>query len=241
MIESRNYIAGKLFLVAIPIGNDDDITFRAKKILEQVDIIICEEDREGSRLLSRFHISKQITETLNEHNEEESSLRIMNYLKQGRDVALISDTGTPVISDPGRMLVEMAIENNIQIIPVPGPSSIIPALVVSGFPMNKFLFYGFVSPKTELRRKDLLKIENEERTIILMEAPYRIVPLLKDIADVMGKNRKLCISFNLTMPDEKIYRGEAEMLYKYFAQNKTKGEFVIVIEGKYHQNNFKFN
>jgi 16S rRNA (cytidine1402-2'-O)-methyltransferase len=232
-------MTGKLFLIATPIGNLDDITFRAKRILGEVDVVVYEEHREGLRLLAQYKISEKITETLNEHNEEESSSRIIHYLKEGKNVALISDAGTPVFADPGKVLVKMAIEQNIETISIPGPSSFIPALVISGFPINEFIYYGFVSPKGEQRKKELHKLIYEERTMVIMEVPYRLVPLLKDISESLGEDRRICVAFNLTLPDEKIFRGIASELYSYFDQNKIKGEFVIVIEGKCKQKNRK--
>ena len=222
---------GILYLVATPIGNWDDITFRALRILKEADVIIYEERREGERLLSHFNIQKKIIESLNEHNEEETCPHIIGYLNEGKSVALISDAGTPVFSDPGQLLVKKAIEQNITIIPIPGASSIIPALVISGFPIDQFLFYGFLSPKNNLRLQELRRLKNEERTIVFMETPYRLIPLLKGISESFGGDKLLCIPFNLTMPDEQIFRGTANELCQQFENNKIKGEFVVVIEG----------
>ncbi|MBI5019814.1 MAG: 16S rRNA (cytidine(1402)-2'-O)-methyltransferase [Ignavibacteriales bacterium] len=224
-------MSGILYLVATPIGNWDDITFRALRILKEVDLIVYEEHREGRRLMSRYDVPEKIAEILNEHNENESSARIISYLKHEKNVALISDAGTPVFSDPGQTLVKMAIENNINIIPIPGASSIVPALILSGFATNEFFFYGFLSQKREIRLGELHSLKSQERTIIFLDAPYRLVQLLSDMSKVFGTERRLCIAYNLTMPDEQIYRGTAEELCNRFTINKIKGEFVVLVEG----------
>jgi 16S rRNA (cytidine1402-2'-O)-methyltransferase len=224
-------MSGTLYLVATPIGNWDDITYRALRILSEVDTIACEEHREGNRLLAHYGIHDKYIEMLNEHNEEAASAQIIQLLRIGKNVALISDAGTPVISDPGFNLVKQAKDNNIDVIPIPGASSIVPAVVISGFPINEFLFYGFLSPKSEIRQKELRDLRFQKRTIIIMETPYRLEPLLRDMADVFGNERRVCIAFNLTMPDEEVFRGTATELYKRFENTKIKKEFVIVVEG----------
>ena len=221
---------GVLYLVATPIGNYDDITYRALRILKEVDIIVYEDHREGQRLLSQYQITPKQVEILNEHNELSASFHILEYLKAGKNVALISDAGTPVFSDPGKVLVKKAIENNIKVVPIPGVSSLLPALTVSGFPVDRFLFYGFLSPKGDKRISELQQLKTEQRTIALMDTPYRLIPVLRDIAKVLGEQRKVCVAFNLTMPDEEVIRGKAKDVYQYCEKNKIKGEFVIVIE-----------
>jgi len=220
-----------LYLVSTPIGNWDDITFRALRILKEVDIIVYEENKTGSTLLSHYKITDKVTETLNEHNEISVASKIIRFLKEGKTAALISDCGTPVFADPGKYLVKMAIEQNIEVVPIPGASSIIPALIYSGFPIDEFLYYGFLSQKSHKRKEELRKLKNDERTIVFLETPYRLVPLLKDIADILGANRRLCIPFNITMPNETIYRGTASELLISFSQQKLKGEFVTIVEG----------
>jgi len=223
---------GILYLVATPIGNWDDITFRALRILKEADVIVFEEYREGKRLLSHYNIPEKLNETLNEHNEEEASSRIIQYLKQGKNVALISDAGTPVFADPGKLLARKAIAERIDLIPIPGPSSILPALVLSGFPTDEFLFYGFLSPKSDVRLHELHLIKDVDRTIIFLEAPYRLVPLLKDISIAFGGARLVSVAFDLTMENEQIFRGTANELYMHFEKNKIKGEFVLLVEGR---------
>lgn len=224
-------MAGTLYLVATPIGNFDDITFRALSVLKIVDLVVYEERREGERLMRHYGISKPF-ELLNEHNEAASSQHILTHLQSDRSVALISDCGTPVFSDPGQLLVRKAIERKIRIIPIPGASSLMPALTVSGFTIDQFLFYGWLSPKKERRRAELKQLMLEKRTIVLMDTPYRLVPLMRDLADTFGAARRLCVAFNLTMPDEQMFYGNAVELYRQFSSKEIKGEFVLVIEGR---------
>jgi len=222
---------GTLYLVATPIGNFDDITYRALSVLKSVDLVVYEERREGERLLRHFQIQKPV-ESLNEHNEAAASFTILSHLKSGKSVALVSDCGTPVFSDPGQLLVRKAIDQKIKIIPIPGASSLMPALTVSGFPIDQFVFYGMPSPKKERRRAELRQLMQEKRTIVLMDAPYRLVPLLRDLAETFGTSRRICIAFNLTMPDEQMFYGTPVDLHKQFSSKEMKGEFVIVIEGR---------
>jgi 16S rRNA (cytidine1402-2'-O)-methyltransferase len=224
-------MAGTLYLVATPIGNYEDITVRALRVLNEADLIVCEERREGERLLRHFTITKPV-ELLNEHNEAAATHTILQLLLRGKTVALVSDGGTPVFSDPGRLLVCRAAENDIRVIPVPGASSLMPALTVSGFSIDQFLFYGWLSPKKERRRSELRQLMQERRTIVLMDTPYRLVPLLRDLAETFGDVRKVCLAFNLTLPDEQIFRGTAAELFRRFAAKEVKGEFVIVIDGR---------
>jgi len=227
-------MSGVLYLVATPIGNYDDITFRALHVLKNVDLVVYEERKEGERLLRHFDIRKPV-ESLNEHNEAASSFTILEHLKSGKSVALISDCGTPVFSDPGRLLVRKAIAQKIRIVPIPGASSLMPALTISGFSIDQFLFYGWLSPKKERRRAELRQLMQEKRTIVLMDTPYRLVPLLRDLAETFGVTRRICIAFNLTLPDEQVLHGTATELYKSLSSKEPKGEFVIVIEGVGHE------
>jgi len=223
--------SGILFLVATPIGNEDDLTFRALKTLKSVDVVVYEERREGERLLARLGITPAIVEQLNEHNEERGAGLIVQYLREGKNVALVSDAGTPVLADPGHLLVEKAIAHAITVVPLPGASSILPALTASGFATHHFLYYGFLSPKTEHRLEELRLVRNEERTMIFMDTPYRLVQLLRDMTEVFGPDRRVCVAFNITMKDEKFYRDAVGTLLKHFAGLDVKGEFVVVAEG----------
>jgi len=229
-------MSGSLYLVATPIGNYDDITYRALNVLRSADIVVYEERREGERLLRHFQIEKPV-ESLNEHNEAAASFHILSHLKAGKSVALVSDCGTPVFSDPGQTLVRKAIQANIRIIPIPGASSLMPALTVSGFSIDQFLFYGWLSPKKERRRTELRQLTQEKRTIVLMDTPYRLLALLKDLAEAFGTTRRMCIAFNLTLPDEQMFYGTAVDLHRQFSAKERKGEFVIVVEGRMRDTN----
>jgi 16S rRNA (cytidine1402-2'-O)-methyltransferase len=224
-------MAGTLYLVATPIGNYEDITLRALTVLRAVDLVVYEERREGERLMRHFGIQKPV-ESLNEHNEAAATHVILEVLGKGKSVALVSDCGTPVFSDPGQMLVRRAVERHIRIVPIPGASSLMPALTVSGFPIDQFVFYGWLSPKKERRRAELRALIQERRTIVLMDTPYRLLPFLADLAEAFGDSRRVCLAFNLTMPDEAIYHGTAAALHRQVASREKKGEFVIVIEGR---------
>jgi 16S rRNA (cytidine1402-2'-O)-methyltransferase len=220
---------GVLYLVATPIGNVEDITFRAVRVLKEVDIVVYEERKEGGRLLRHLGIEKPV-ESLNEHNENAATFIILDHLTNGKSVALVSDCGTPVFSDPGQLLVRTAVERRIKVVPVPGASSLMPALTVSGFSIDQFVYYGWLSPKRPRRIAELQQLKRERRTIVLMDTPYRLLALLKDISDVFGESRRLCVAFNLTLPDEEIFHGTAPALFGRFSKDERKGEFVIIIE-----------
>jgi 16S rRNA (cytidine1402-2'-O)-methyltransferase len=224
-------VKGSLFLVASPIGNFEDMTFRALTILKSVDLVVYEERREGERLLHQFGIEKPV-ETLNEHNEAAASDTILRYLSGGKSVALVSDCGTPVFSDPGQELVRKAIDSGVHVVPIPGASSLLPALTVSGFSIDQFLFYGWLSPKKERRRAELKQLQLERRTIVLMDTPYRLLPLLRDLSEAFGTSRRVCVALDLTMPTEQILHGTATQLHEQCLAKNMKGEFVIVIEGR---------
>lgn len=220
---------GILYLVATPIGNLEDMTSRALRILGEVNLVVYEERKEGARLLRHFNLEKPV-ESLNEHNESAATYIILDKLKEGKSVALISDAGTPVFSDPGQLLVRKAIEQHIKIVPVPGASSLMPALTVSGFPIDQFVFYGFLSPKHNRRLAELQELKKEKRTVVLMDAPYRLVQLVRDIAEVLGNARKICVAFDLTLPTEEIFHGTATQLCQQFARSEKKGEFVLILD-----------
>jgi len=221
---------GTLYLVATPIGNWEDITFRAIRVLKEVDLVVYEERKEGSRLLRHYGIEKPV-DSLNEHNEAAATHVIIEKLTRGKSVAVVSDAGTPAFADPGQLLVRKAIAAGIPVVPIPGASSLMPALIVSGFPVDEFVFQGFLSPKRSRRIAELQQLKREPRTIVLMDAPYRLVQLLRDIADVLGSARRICIAFDLTLPTERIFHGTAPELYQRFFKEERKGEFVLLLEG----------
>ncbi len=223
-------MSGRLYLVATPIGNEGDITLRALDVLREADLVVCEERREGERLLRRWKIVKPL-ETLNEHNESAATEALLAALRSGKTLALVSDGGTPVFSDPGGELVRRAVRAGIVVTPVPGASSLMPALTVSGFGIDRFLFYGWLSQKKERRRAELRGLLRERRPIVLMDTPYRLPALLRDLASVFGGGREVCLAYNLTLPDEEIFHGTARELYDRISGKGLKGEFVVVIEG----------
>jgi len=221
----------KLYIVSTPIGNIEDITLRALKILNDVDFIICEEFKEANRLLSYYKIKKELF-SLNEHNEKEASIELFQKIKEGKSAALISDCGTPLFSDPGYLLVQLCIESNIEIVPVPGANSLLTALVGSGFKLNKFFYAGWISPKKDLRKKELHHLKSIKELIILMETPYRLKSILSDISKVFGENTNIVLAFNLTMPSEKFFRGKVGEIQKEVEKENLKGEFVIIIDNR---------
>ncbi|MCL5027516.1 MAG: 16S rRNA (cytidine(1402)-2'-O)-methyltransferase [Bacteroidetes bacterium] len=222
---------GKLYLVATPIGNYEDITLRALNVLKSVDFIICEEFKDARRLLSQYQITKELF-SLNEHNEKEVADEILFKIVEGNSAALISDCGTPLFSDPGHLLVELCISQNIDIVPIPGANSILPALTGSGLDFEKFYYYGWLSPKKDIRKQQLYKLKNVNEVVVLMDTPYRIKSLLEDIVKILGRNIRTVLAFQLTMKDEKFYRGTAEEILRIVEEKNLKGEFVLILNNK---------
>lgn len=220
-----------LYIVSTPIGNYEDITLRALRILKECDFIICEELKEARRLLSHYRIEKELF-PLNEHNENESANELILKLLNGKTAALISDCGTPLFSDPGHLLVDLALQNRIDVIPVPGASSLLTALVGSGLDFEKFYYYGWLSPKKDIRRKQLLDLRKRKETIVLMDTPYRLKTLLEDIVKIFGPNIPCVLAFELTKEKEKFYRGNAGNILNKVEKEKLKGEFVLIIKNK---------
>ena len=218
-----------LFIVSTPIGNYEDITLRALNVLREVDFIICEEFKEARRLLSKYKIEKNLVE-LNEHNEKESSDEIVQLIIGGKSAALISDCGTPLFSDPGHLLVDLAIQNKIDVIPVPGASSLLAALVGSGLDFEKFYYYGWLSPKKDIRRKQLLDLKRRKETIVLMDTPYRLKTLMEDVVKILGANIPCVLAFELTKEKEKFYRGNTGNILSHVDKEKLKGEFVLILD-----------
>jgi 16S rRNA (cytidine1402-2'-O)-methyltransferase len=221
----------KLFLVSTPIGNYDDITLRAIKVLNEADFIICEEYKEARRLLSNLKIEKELI-ALNEHNEKEIVNEILLKILEGKSAALISDCGTPLFSDPGHLLVEVCISQKIEIIPIPGANSLLPALTGSGFDTEQFYFAGWLSPKKEIRRKQLFDLKRINEIIILMDTPYRLKTLLADVVKILGKNIRISLAYQLTMRNENFYRGTAAEILQIAEKQNLKGEFVLVLNNK---------
>jgi len=218
---------GLLYIVATPIGNLEDITLRAIRILKEVDLIAAEDTRHTRKLLNAYKITKSLI-SLHEHNEREKSAVIIAKIKGGMNVAYVSDAGTPCVSDPGYQLVNFAQAENIRIIPIPGPSALITALSAAGFPADNFLFCGFLPPRENKRRLFLESLKEEERTIIFYESPVRFLSMLKDIYEILG-NREILVARELTKIFEEIKRGEVIDFIKSGGENKTKGEFTVVL------------
>lgn len=224
-------MAGKLYLVSTPIGNYEDITLRAIRILNEVDFIICEEFKEARRLLSNLKINKELF-SINEHNENENADEVTQKLSDGKSAALISDCGTPLFSDPGHLLVQLAIQNRIEVIPIPGTSSILAALVGSGIKFENFYYYGWLSPKKDTRKKQILDLKRRKEIIILMDTPYRLRTLLEDVAKLWSKNVPVVLAYELTKPREKFYRGSCDEVLRSVVKENLKGEFVLIINNK---------
>lgn len=217
---------GKLYLVATPIGNLEDITLRAIKTLKQVDIIAAEDTRHTLQLLNHLEISKPLI-SYHRHNEEIKSKDLINLLLEGKNIALVSDAGTPVISDPGEEIVKLAIENNIEIIPIPGACALITALISSGIDSKEFTFIGFLPLNKKLRKEKLSEIQNSTKTIILYEAPHKIKNTLEDLVN-LTEERKIVLARELTKIHEEFITGTAKELVEKI--NTPKGEFVIIIQ-----------
>ncbi|NLC88171.1 MAG: 16S rRNA (cytidine(1402)-2'-O)-methyltransferase [Clostridiaceae bacterium] len=220
-------MSGILYLVATPIGNLEDITFRAIKILKEVDLIAAEDTRHTLKLLNHYEITKPLI-SYHRHNEDIKVEGLIEKLKEGKNIALVSDAGTPVISDPGEVIVKVAIEENIQVVPIPGACALINALITSGLDTKEFSFYGFISINKKLRKEKLEEIKKENRTIILYEAPHKILSTLNDLESIL-ESRKVIVARELTKIHEEFIRGTVtEILEKY---KEPKGEHIIIIEG----------
>ena len=219
---------GVLNIVSTPIGDYSDITLRALRILNESDYIICEEYKEASKLLRFFEIKKEL-KSLNEHNETDSSDEIFLDLLNGKNLSIISDCGTPVFSDPGSIILQKCIDANIKIEFIGGANSVIASIVLSGFDISRFYYAGFLSPKSEIRKKELQSLKYLKRTIVLMEAPYRLKAILQDIKDIFV-HRKIFVAFDLTMQSEKKFRGTASEILDTIGEDNLKGEFLILID-----------
>lgn len=218
-----------LYLVATPIGHYDDITLRALNVLKSVDFIICEEFKEARRLLAHYGIEKELF-SINEHNEKDEAIGILTKLAEGKTAAIISDCGTPLFSDPGHYLVDLCISNNIKVVPLPGPSSLLPALTGSGLNFEKFYYYGWLSPKKEQRTSELLKLRNIRSVLVILDTPYRLRQLLADVNKAFGEKTRIVVAFDLTLEGEHFFRGEVSSVLKIAEGRKLKGEFVLLID-----------
>ena len=221
---------GKLYIVPTPIGNLEDITLRAIRVLKEVSLVLAEDTRTSSFLLKHL----QITTPLHSHhkfNEHRTVEQVAQRIETGESVALISDAGTPGISDPGFLLVRTCVEKGITVECLPGATAFIPALVSSGLPCDRFLFEGFL-PQKKGRNKRIEALKEEERTIVFYESPFRLIKLLQQLAEIFGPDRKASISRELTKLHEETARGTIVELAQYFEKKGVKGEIVVVVEGK---------
>ena len=221
---------GTLYIVSTPIGNLDDITLRALKTLRHVDLIAAEDTRRTRKLLSHFDIHTPLVSYF-EHNELKKLDKLLSHMKRGKEIALVSDAGTPGISDPGYRLVQQAIERGIPVIPIPGPSAVIAALSISGLPTDSFIFAGFLPKKGGKRRKLLEKLGDLDGTSILYESPHRLMRTLEDLLEVCG-DRQIVITRELTKAFEETIRGSIREAINTLEGRRIKGEVTIVLAGK---------
>lgn len=216
-----------LYLIATPIGNMEDITYRAVEMMKKVEVIFSEDTRVTSQLLKHFDIHKKLIAS-HQYNEIENKEKLLSYLSQGYDVGLVTDRGTPIISDPGYELARIAIENGYHVIAIPGVTACISALIVSGIAPQPFTFYGFLNSKSTKRKKELEELKTLKSTLIFYEAPHRLEEMLNDMLQIFG-NRQCSISREITKRYEEVYRGTIEEVIQEVKD--AKGEFVIVVEG----------
>src|SRR5690242_5898678 len=219
-----------LYIVPSPIGNLADITFRAIEVLKSVDLVLAEDTRTSGTLLRYYQIDKP-TSAYHQHNEHKVVDHLVQQLASGKTMALITDAGTPGVSDPGFLLVRACIQNNIKVEALPGATAFVPALVNSGLPMNRFCFEGFL-PLKKGRQTFLKKMAEEERTMVFYESPMRFVKTLKDFIEYFGAERECCVSRELTKIYEENKRGSLQEVHDHFSSKQVKGEIVIVVAGK---------
>ena len=226
-------MSGKLYLVATPIGNLEDITLRALRILKEVDYIAAEDTRNTLKLLNHFEIKKPLISN-HRHNEEDRENGLIEKLKEGKSIAVVSDAGTPGISDPGEVIARRAIEENIDVIPIPGACAAINALIASGLDTKEFVFLGFLPLNKKLRKEKLEEIKNETKTLIIYEAPHKIKDSLNDLKDIIG-NRKIVLAREITKIHEEFIRGNIDEIIE--KSENLKGEMILLIEGSHEANN----
>ncbi len=221
-----------LFVIGTPIGNLEDITLRALRILKEVDFVVCEDTRQTLKLLNRFEIKKRLI-SYHQHSKLRKIDNIVGLLREGKDLALVSDAGTPALSDPGGVLIEKIIEelgDSVKIVPVPGASALTTIASVAGLPTDKFVFLGFL-PHKKGRQSLFNFIKESDRTIIFYESPHRILKTLTALTEVLDEKRRVVVGRELTKKFETIYRGSAKEVLEKVQADKVKGEFVVVVEG----------
>ncbi|MGC6470515.1 MAG: 16S rRNA (cytidine(1402)-2'-O)-methyltransferase [Flavobacteriales bacterium] len=220
----------KLFIVPTPIGNLKDITFRAVQTLEEVDVILAEDTRNSAKLLSHYSISTPM-KSYHMHNEHKTLIKWVEAIKNGNDIALISDAGTPAISDPGFLLVRECVKHNIEVECLPGATAFVPALVVSALACERFIFEGFL-PQKKGRQTRLQSLVNEKKTMVFYESPYRVIKTLEQFSETFGSDRQITVSRELTKKFEETKRGTIAQVLSHFNDKEPKGEFVLILEGK---------
>lgn len=219
-----------LYVVPTPIGNLDDMTFRAVQTLKDVDLILAEDTRTSAKLLSHYNITTPMR-SYHMHNEHKTTAKWVEYMQNGQTLAIISDAGTPAISDPGFLLVRECAHQHIVIECLPGATAFVPALVLSGLPCNQFTFEGFL-PHKKGRKTKLMNLSEEQKTMIFYESPYRLIKTLEQFVDCFGSKRPISISREISKKFEQTLRGTIDDMITYFKTNEPKGEFVIVVQGK---------
>ena len=228
---------GNLYLVPTPIGNLEDITYRAIKILNEVDIVYAEDTRETFTLLKYYNISKRI-ESCHKYSEMKNKDKIIKILLEGKNIAYVTDRGTPLISDPGNVIVDECIKNNINVISLPGPNALLPAINMSGLSNEKFIFYGFLNSKKSICKKELESLREEKYTLIFYESPFRIIDTLKVINEILG-DRKIAIVREISKIHEEIVRDNISNIIQNY--DKFKGEIVLIVEGCKEEKNNKID
>ena len=225
-----------LYLIPTPIGNFDDMTLRSIETLKLVDVLFCEDTRITKQMLKRLDITKKLISS-NDHNEENTKSLAVQYLEEGKNVGIVTDRGTPIISDPGYKIVEEVIKKGYNVIPLPGANALIPALISSGVNPSPFMFYGFLNSKKSKREKELQNLKNYPVTIIFYEAPHRIIEMLESLRDIFG-NRKIAVAREISKLHEEIYRGKVEDVIKEISSEEIRGEFVVVVQGNDEETSF---
>lgn len=221
---------GKLYICGTPIGNLEDVSIRLLKTLRKVDFIVCEDTRRTIKLLNHYKIKKPLI-SYHEHSKKEKEDYILGLLMEGNEIALVSDAGMPGISDPGENLVKRAIDAEIPVEVIPGPTAAVSALAVSGIDASSFVFVGFLPNKKGKRREEILKLKEEKRTMVFYESPHRLIETLKDMQEIWGEDRRIAVARELTKVYEEVIRASLKEAVSYFELNPPKGEFTLVIEG----------
>ncbi|MBN2851294.1 MAG: 16S rRNA (cytidine(1402)-2'-O)-methyltransferase [Clostridia bacterium] len=224
-----------LYLVATPIGNLKDITFRAIETLKECDIIACEDTRHTIKLLNHYQIKKQLI-SYHEHNKMERGAELVELAKQGKNIALVTDAGCPAISDPGEDLVRLFYENELEVSVIPGPSAFISALMISGMPTTHFVFMGFLSQITKKRKAELDTLRDEKRTMIFYEAPHKLMKTLVTFEKLFGCDREIALVKEITKIYENVRRGTIEEILDDYKEKTPKGEFVVIVKGNEKEN-----